>query len=107
MPLARAAAQSAGQPVGMPPMPPAGGAQMPAAQANPTTKAMPIMGGMPAPSAPAAPPYQVRLQSDGSSVFYIPSPDGDQSKDVVLGRNDAPKLPKAFQQQATQPQQVQ
>lgn len=100
--MARAAAQSAGQPLAMPPIPPVGGAQMPAAQASPTAQAMPIMGGMPAPSAPAAPPYQVRLQSDGSSVFYIPSPDGDPSKDVVLGRNDAPKLPKAFQ-----PQQVQ
>jgi len=50
-----------------------------------------------APPAPQAPPYTVRLQPDGSSVYVMPSPDGDPGKDIVLGVNKAPAVPKAMQ----------
>ncbi len=86
---------------GSPPPPPMGGMQMPTAQASPVASAQPIMGGampgLPSPGAPAAPPYTVRLQADGSSVYVLPSPDGDPAKDIVLSRNEPPRLPKAFQ----------
>ena len=42
-------------------------------------------------------PWQVKQQSDGSSVNYIPSPDGDPTKDIILSVNAAPKLPRALQ----------
>jgi hypothetical protein len=46
----------------------------------------------------AAPPYITRVQSDGSIVAVIPSPDGDPTKDVIFAHFPAPKLPKALQQ---------
>lgn len=58
---------------------------------------------MPPPSAPSAPPYSVELQPDGSSIYFVPSPDGDPMKKVVLQVNKAPKLPPAFQPAAPSP----
>jgi len=72
---------SAGMPPGAPPMPPA-----------------PPQ----APAAPQGPAWTVRPQADGSSVYVIPSPDGDPSKDIVIGMNPAPKLPKSLQPGAQQ-----
>lgn len=78
----------------VPPMPAGGARPLPAPiQATPISS-MPMM---PPPSAPAKPPYSVRLQADGSSIFYIPSPDGNPVNDIILGKNDPPKLPKALQ----------
>lgn len=52
-----------------------------------------------APPPPAAPtvPWKVKQQPDGSSVDYVPSPDGDASKDIVLAVHLPPKLPRAMQ----------
>ena len=80
-----AAANAAGAPAGLPPV----GLPAPGA---PPAPAAPQAGGLPAPEAPAAPPYMVRMQPDGSSIYVIPSPDGDLIKDIVLGVNPAPKL---------------
>lgn len=54
------------------------------------------------PAAPASAvaqesPYSVKLQADGTSVYYLPGPKGDGSDDIVLGVNRAPKLPPALQ----------
>jgi len=86
-----------------PPMPAGGMAPPPpaalAAGAPPPPAAMPMgstLPAMPAPSAPAGPPWSVALQPDGSSKYFIPSPDGDPAKEIVLGVNPPPKLPKAL-----------
>ena len=85
---------------GAPPPPPAGapmgmqGAPPPPSDMMATAPTMPSL---PAPGDPAQPPYTVRLQADGSSIYVLPSPDGDPAKDIVLSRNEPPKLPKAFQ----------
>jgi hypothetical protein len=42
------------------------------------------------------------MQPDGSSIYVMPSPDGDPINDIMLGRNEPPKLPKAFQPPAPQ-----
>lgn len=36
--------------------------------------------------------YTVRMQPDGTSVYVQPSPDGDPTKDIILGVNKAPKI---------------
>ena len=54
-------------------------------------------GGLPSPDEPSKPPWDIKLQADGSSVYYIKSPDGDPANDIVLGRNEPPKLPKGMQ----------
>jgi len=79
------------------PMPPAGALPPPMPPAPAAPEAMNPPGMFPPPQAPAAPPFDVRMQPDGSSVYVIPSPDGDKGKDIVLGINPPPKLPKAFQ----------
>ena len=55
-------------------------------------------GGLPSPDEPTAPPWDIKLQADGSSVYYIKSPDGDPANDIILGRNEPPKLPKGMQE---------
>lgn len=55
-------------------------------------------GGLPSPDEPSKPPWDIKLQADGSSVYYIKSPDGDPANDIVLGRNEPPKLPKGMQE---------
>jgi hypothetical protein len=52
----------------------------------------------PPPGQPEENPYQVRLQPDGSSVYYLPGPTPQQ--EIILGVNNPPKLPKALQQPA-------
>lgn len=111
MPMGIAAKDASTPPSVLPSLP-----MPPAPSAPPMDSAMPpVAAGAPpagvqsqgAPSAPAAPsvPYQVRRQSDGSIVAYIPSPDGDPSKDVAIGVAPAFKVPKAFQAPlAPQPQ---
>ena len=92
------------QPADLTPPMPAGGMAPPppaalAAGAPPPPAAMPMgstLPSMPAPSAPAGPPWSVALQPDGSSKYFIPSPDGDPAKEIVLGVNPPPKLPKAM-----------
>lgn len=46
----------------------------------------------PEPGAPAEPPFDVRLQPDGSSVYVTKT-----QPEIVIGINPAPKLPKALQ----------
>lgn len=48
----------------------------------------PLGGGIPAPSAPVEPPYEVVLQADGSSVYQTKT-----TPPVVIGVNRPPKLP--------------
>ncbi len=100
MPMGAAALKNSTPPA--PPLPPltappsAGAGPMPL----PPPPAMPPAPGAaaPIPRAPVAtPPWSVRPQPDGSSVYYMPSPDGDPSKEVILGVNPPPKLPKALQ----------
>lgn len=67
-------------PMGAPPMGPTGGDPMLA-------------------PAPAAPPYMAKVQSDGSILAVIPSPDGNPANDVVIGHMPAVKIPKALQPQ--------
>ncbi len=115
MPFSQIAAKASGAPANLTPPMPSGGALPPppaglgAAMAPPAPAAPmgppPGLPAMPPPSAPAAPPYTTRLQADGSSIYVIPSPDGDPGKDVVLGVNPPPKIPKAFQQPASPPAQ--
>lgn len=104
MPMAAAAAETTGAdpaaslpslpmpPQGAPPpsMPPTGGSVMPTAQASPASAAAPVQAG------PPPVPYQTKMQADGSVAAYIPSPDGDPSKDVIIGVAPAFKVPKAF-----------
>lgn len=53
------------------------------------------MGGAPMqPPQPQAPPWNVQMQSDGSSVYSIPGQDG---KPIILGVNPPPRLPKSLQ----------
>lgn len=54
-------------------------------------------GNAPLPPVPQKPPYDVRLQSDGTAVYYTTAPDG---KEVIIGLNPPPKLPKAMQPSA-------
>ena len=51
----------------------------------------------PFPTPGTKPFWQVRQQPDGSSINYIPAPDGDPSKEVILSVNPAPKIPTALQ----------
>lgn len=103
MPFA-AAADKYSAPANLTPPMPAGGMAPPppaalAAGAPPPPAAMPMgstLPTMPEPAAPAGPPWSVALQPDGSSKYFIPSPDGDPAKEIVLGVNPPPKLPKAF-----------
>jgi len=102
MPMARVAADAQGAPSVIPPIPPMAGGPGPTPPAGAlpppaAPEAMNPPGMFPPPQAPAAPPFNVRMQPDGSSVYIIPSPDGDPGKDIVLGINPPPKLPKAFQ----------
>lgn len=103
MPMGQAAAETTGAPpmdlpsLPMPPqgapppaMPPTGGSVMPTAQASPASAAAPVQAG------PPPVPYQTKMQADGSVAAYIPSPDGDPSKDVIIGVAPAFKVPKAF-----------
>lgn len=86
LPMPPISATPAAGPVGTPSgMPPAPGAQP-----------MPQLG------QPQQPPYSVRLQPDGSSLYYTPSPDGNAANDVILGLNPPPKVPKALQKPAPQ-----
>lgn len=104
MPYGAAATSASDTPI-IPPMPKTGSAP-PNQMMPPMPAPMDPMAGMPmmpAPSAPPTPNYEVRMQPDGSSVYVVPSPDGDVAKDIVLGVNQAPKLPKAMQQQPQQP----
>lgn len=92
MPMGRAAAASGGGNM-LPPMPPG------AAPSEPTTmnSAAPMpspMPSFPAPSAPSTPPYDVKLQPDGSSIYLMNGANGP----VVLGVNQAPKMPKSAMQ---------
>ena len=112
MPFAAKAMQSQAPANLMPPMP-AGGAPMPPpaamgapAPTGPPPAAMPPQGGMPSlpPSGAPAAPYTVRLQPDGSSVYVMPSPDGNPANDIILSVNAPPKLPKALQPPAPQAQ---
>lgn len=48
--------------------------------------------GMPSPDAPSEPPYDVKLQADGSSVYLTKT-----DPPVVIGINKPPKLPPALQ----------
>ncbi len=82
---------NAGTPIPMPPMP----------QATAATPPMPVSA-QPQPAASAI-PWKVKQQPDGSSVNYLPSPDGDPTKDIILNVNLPPKVPKAFQGQQQQP----
>ena len=52
----------------------------------------------PAPGGSEA-PYQVEMQPDGSSIYYIPGPSGTSTDGVVVAVNPAPKLPKSLQPQ--------
>lgn len=108
MPMGAAALSATGNAPLPPIFPPSKGAPMPGGSnlppalppalppsMPPTGPAMGAAGGppgMPAPNAPAAPPYTVRLQPDGSSVYSLQTPNGE----VVLGVNPPPKVPKAF-----------
>ncbi len=59
----------------------------------------PSAGAMPPPAADAGisqPPYNVRLQPDGSSVYELPSPAPGMPA-IVIGVNPAPHLPKSLQ----------
>ena len=58
----------------------------------------PATGNFPPPGAPAGPPWKVEQQQDGSSVNYIPGPDGTIKDGIIFSVNPAPKLPKALQQ---------
>ena len=103
MPMAAAAAKYSSPADLTPPMP-GGGAPPPAPMAAVPQAPTGGMGmpSLPAPGAPAQAPWQVRLQADGSSVYVVPSPDGDPTKDIILGRNEPPKMPKALQAPAPQ-----
>lgn len=101
MPMGKAALKDQGAPPPLPaflPPPPAGAAPMPppplpqAGPLPPPPVAAPPM----APAAPAV-PWKVKQQPDGSSVDYIPSPDGNPANDVILNVHQAPKIPKALQ----------
>lgn len=50
--------------------------------------------GMPSPDAPSEPPYDVKLQPDGSSIYFTKT-----DPPVVIGVNKPPKLPAALQGQ--------
>lgn len=107
MPFGKLASQAAGSPANLlPPMPSGGAAPPPPAMPMPSA-AMPVgpLPMMPPPTAPAAPPYSVELQSDGSSRYVIKSPDGNQANDIVLAVNPPPKVPKALQTPAQAPMQ--
>ena len=67
--------------------------QSPGAGAPPPAAAgmMGGAGGMNPPGAPAEPPYDVKLQPDGSSIYVSKT-----QPPVVLAVNPPPKLPKAL-----------
>ena len=48
--------------------------------------------GLPSPSAPPEPPFEVKMQADGSSVYLTKT-----DPQIVIGINPPPKLPKALQ----------
>jgi len=91
----------------MPPMPQAGPAPAPAAPATPSPAGPPPMSmppplGMPPQGAGAPPagpvgippfplPLEVKLQDDGSSIYLL------KGSNIVLSRNEPPKIPKALQ----------
>jgi len=87
-PAAAAPPMPTGAPPAMPPsmpppisMPPAGAApMMPAPAPQPTPDQM----------------FEVKLQSDGSSIYLL------KGTDIVLGRNEPPKMPKSLQQPPVQ-----
>lgn len=118
MPMGKAAAAASTPPLPPLPMPPKGNVPMPLPMPpiSTTPAAGPVgappagapLGMPPAPGAqpmpqvgqPQQPPYSVKLQPNGSSLYYVPSPDGNPANDIVLGLNDPPKVPKAFQKPA-------
>lgn len=53
----------------------------------------------PPPQAPPSPIWQVKMQADGTSVYYIPGA-GENGDDLYLKVNDPPKPPKPLQQAA-------
>ncbi len=106
MPMAQALLPMPGSPAplplptGKPQVPPPttpGQGFLPLPGASPAGPATPMPPLPQAPAQPPAPSYDVRLQPDGSSVYVMPSPDGDPSKDIILGVNKAPAVPKAMQ----------
>jgi len=113
MPMGRVAAKLSTPPLPPPLSLPPGGAMSPPPAAAPAlamppmdqaAPAMPPQGmpaapmgnPFPAPDAPSAPPYQVELQDDGSSVYSLP-PQTPGGKPIIIGINPPPKLPKALQ----------
>lgn len=110
MPMGQSAARLSTPPMPPLPMPPKGNAPMPLPMppiSNTPAVSVGAPSAMPpAPGATAMPqtgtpqpqtPYTVRMQPDGSSLYTIPSPDGNAAQDIVLGLNPPPKMPKAFQ----------
>lgn len=53
--------------------------------------------GFPAPGAPEKPPFEVEMQPNGTSVYYVPGSNGQK---IILGVNPPPKMPKALQPNA-------
>lgn len=103
MPMGQTALKAQGASTALPPLPPPVKGAMalpPLPSAPPPIPAgAPPMAPQTAPVAPPPPaiPWQVKQQPDGSSVNYVPSPDGDSSKDIILSVNPPPKLPRAMQ----------
>jgi hypothetical protein len=93
MPMGQAAQPPLNTASVMPPMPP-GPVQSPGVGAPPPAEAgmMGGAGGFPAPGAPNEPPYDVKLQADGSGVFVSKT-----DPPIVIGVVPPPKLPKALQ----------
>lgn len=100
--MGQTALKAQGASTALPPLPPPVKGAMalpPLPSAPPIPAGAPPMAQQAAPVAPPPPaiPWQVKQQPDGSSVNYVPSPDGDSSKDIILSVNAAPKLPRALQ----------
>lgn len=62
---------------------------------------MPPAGAVP-PQGPPPPQWQVKMQPDGTSVYFMPGPKGDGSDDLIMGVNPPPKQPKGAQPPAAQ-----
>lgn len=74
-----------------------GGSILPPSPGAPARAAAPAPAGpmpsFPAPSAPIKPPWDVRMQPDGTSVYFENTPAGE----IIRGVNPPPKIPKALQ----------